>query len=56
MAEKTIEQVKKAVIREFERLATSEPVYSKAFSLYILDKYCTLLYKLYKKSEGGKAK
>jgi hypothetical protein len=51
MTERSIESIKEAVIREFEKLATGEKVYSKAFSLYILSKYATLLYRLYKKAE-----
>jgi hypothetical protein len=54
MTERSIESIKEAVIREFEKLATGEKVYSKAFSLHILTKYATLLYKLYKKAEKGK--
>jgi hypothetical protein len=51
MPDKSVEAIKKAVIADFEKLGTGEKVYSKVFSLHILTKYATLLYKLYQKSE-----
>ena len=51
MAERSIEAIKQAVIREFEKQATEEKIYSRAFSLFVLDRYAQLLYRLYRKAE-----
>jgi hypothetical protein len=51
MADVGIDQIKKAIIKRFEEQATGEEIYSKVFSLYILDKYATLLWKIYQKVE-----
>jgi hypothetical protein len=50
MAERSVELIKQALIREYEKLATGEKVHSKAFSLWILGRYADLLYKLYLKA------
>lgn len=51
MTEKTLERVKESVIRDFEKQFPKEKLYGKVFSVYLLDRYSTLLLKIYKKAK-----
>lgn len=50
MAEKNLKQIRENIIESFHKDFPGERVNGKIFSLYILDRYATLLYKLYKKA------
>lgn len=47
---KTLEQVKESILRTFARDFPNEKLYGKVFSIYLLDRYSLLLYKIYKKA------
>jgi len=51
MAEKTIKTIRESIIREFEKDFPEEKVYGKVFSLYLLDRYATLMFKIYERAK-----
>lgn len=51
MTEKALERVKESVIRDFEKQFPKEKLYGKVFSVYLLDRYSTLLLRIYKKAK-----
>lgn len=50
MATKTLQLIREAIINKFERDFPGEKLYGKPFSLYILDRYAKLLYRIHLKS------
>jgi len=48
--ERSIESIKQAIIKDFEKQLTGEKLYSRVFSIYLLDRYAQLLYKIYQKA------
>jgi hypothetical protein len=51
MAEKTLDRVKESIKRDFEKQFPQEKLYGKVFSIYLLDKYSSLLLKIYQKTK-----
>jgi hypothetical protein len=51
MSERTLKSVKENIVAQFNRDYPEERLYGKVFSLYILDRYAKLMYRIYKKAE-----
>jgi len=49
-----VQRIKEGIITRYKKEYPEEKVYSKAFSLYLLNKYARLLYKIYQ--QAGKDK
>ena len=54
MAMTTLHRIRDGIIARYKKEYPEEKVYSKAFSLYLLNKYARLLYKIYQ--QAGKDK
>ena len=54
MAQKTFKTIKESIIQQYKDDYPDESLYGKVFSLYILDRYARLVYKIYEKAEKGK--
>ena len=54
MAAKTFRQVKESIIQQYKEDYPDEILYGKIFSLYILQRYVTLLLKLCEKAGKDK--
>jgi len=54
MAQKTFNQIKESVLTQYKKDYPDESLYGRIFSLYILDRYAKLLFRLYEKAEKGK--
>jgi len=50
MTEKTLDKVKESIIKDFNKQFPKEKLYGKVFSIYVLDRYATLLLRIYKKA------
>jgi hypothetical protein len=54
MADKTTKSIKESIIRQFGADYPAEKLYGKVFSLYLLDRYTKLLFRLYEKAKKDK--
>ena len=54
MAAKTFRQVKESIIQQYKEDYPDERLYGKIFSLYLLDRYAKLLFKLCEKAGKDK--
>jgi hypothetical protein len=54
MAAKDFKGIRESVIADFQKQFPEERLYGKIFSLYLLDRYSRLLFRLYTKVERGK--
>ena len=52
---KTLKEIKESVLKQYKDDYPDEAVYGKIFGLYILDRYCRLMFNIYKKA-GEKEK
>ena len=50
MSGKTLKEIKEQVLEKYKKDFPGENLYGKVFSIYILDRYTRLLYRIYKKS------
>lgn len=50
MAQKTIQQIKDSIFADYEKQFPKERLWGKVFSIYLLDKYARLLYRIYQKA------
>lgn len=51
MAEKTVKSIRESIINQFEKDFPEEKLYGKVFSLYLLDRYARLLFRIYEKAK-----
>ena len=51
MAEKTLDKIKESIIKDFEKQFPKEKLHGRVFSIYLLDKYSSLLLKIYQKAK-----
>ena len=51
MTEKTLRQIREGILEQYKKEFPDEKLYCKVFSVYILDRYAKLLYRLYKKAQ-----
>ena len=54
MAERTIKSVQDGIVKQFEKDYPEEKLWGKVFSLYLLTRYATLLYRVYEKARKDK--
>jgi hypothetical protein len=50
MAEKTFKQIREGIIEQFKKDYPDERLYGRVFSLYLLDRYARLMFKIYEKA------
>ncbi len=54
MAEKTTKSIRESIIKQYEKDYPEEKLWGKVFSLYLLTRYATLMYKVYQQARKGK--
>jgi hypothetical protein len=50
----TLKRVREAIIEQFREDFPDEKIYTKVFSLYLLDRYSRLLFKIHQRAEEVK--
>ena len=50
MAERSLNSIRKSVVERYKKDYPDEVVYGRLFSIYLLDLYSRLLYRIYKKA------
>ena len=53
---KTPKEIKESVIEDYQKKFPGERLYSKVFSIFVLDKYVRLVSRIYKKADEIKRK
>ncbi len=51
MAEKTLQELRNSIIEQYRKDYPGEKINGKVFSMYLLERYARLMYKIYQKAK-----